>query len=222
MSISNWLNKRRKRQRDQTLRRKQRMNYQKLYDYLAPVYAPAMRLLPVWLGYAQHALTWLPPAGDILEIGPGPGVLFSQLAERYALTVGLDVSPRMLRYAQRRLRHQALPDRLVEADAARLPFVNRAFDDVVLTFVFSAIPDGPGALREMHRILRPQGRLILVDACYPDNGNLIARGLGHLWELFGDHLRDESMLMRDAGFDLIERCEFGAFSSIRLTVGRKT
>jgi ubiquinone/menaquinone biosynthesis C-methylase UbiE len=198
------------------------MNYQKLYDYLAPVYAPSMRLFPVWLKYAQQALTWLPPAGDILEIGPGPGVLLSQLAERYALAVGLDLSPRMLRHAQHRLRKRALPDRLVEADAVRLPFVNRSFDNVVLTFVFSAIPDGQGALREMHRILRPQGRVILIDACFPDNGQRIARSLGHLWELFGDRLRDESILMREVGFDLIERCEFGAFNSIRLTVGRKT
>jgi demethylmenaquinone methyltransferase / 2-methoxy-6-polyprenyl-1,4-benzoquinol methylase len=197
------------------------MNYQKLYDSLAPVYAPAMRLLPVWLKYAQQALLWLPPAGDVLEIGPGPGVVFSQLAERYALAVGLDLSPGMLRHAQRRLRNQALPDRLVEADALHLPTRDRSFDGVVLTFVFSAIPDGSTALREIQRVLRPQGRVILIDACFPDNGNRIARGLGHLWELFGDQLRDESSLMREVGFDVIERYEFGAFNSIRLTVGRK-
>jgi hypothetical protein len=63
--------------------------------------------------------------------------------------------------------------------------------------------------------------VILVDACYPDNGNRIARGLGHLWELFGDQLRDEAGLMCQAGFDVIMRREFGAFNGIRLTVGRK-
>jgi ubiquinone/menaquinone biosynthesis C-methylase UbiE len=197
------------------------MNYQRLYDRMAPVYAPAMRLLPVWLKYAQQALAWLPPAGNILEIGPGPGVLLTQLADRPELAVGLDLSIGMLRRAQRRLRDHARPDRLVQATALHAPIADSSFDAIVLTFVFSAIPDGPAALREMHRILRPQGRVALVDACFPDDGNRIARGLGRLWELFGDQLRDEGKLMRAAAFDVIERREYGAFNSIRLTVGCK-
>lgn len=195
-------------------------NYQRLYDCLAPFYAPAMRLFPMWSKYAQQALPWLPPAGGILEIGPGPGVLLGQLADRYPLTVGLDLSLGMLRHAQRRLRNQALPDRLVMANALHLPFANASFDGVVLTFAFSAIPDGLTALCEMHRVLRFGGRVILADAGFPDDGNRIARGLGHLWVLFGDYLRDEAALMRETGFDVIERREFGAFNSIRLTIGR--
>ena len=88
--------------------------------------------------------------------------------------------------------------------------------------MFSAIPDGLTAPREIHRrIMRLQGRAILIDACFPDSGNRIARSLGHLWEHFGDQLRDETSLMCEAGFDVIARREFGAFSSIRLTAGRK-
>src|SRR3989304_5892958 len=93
------------------------VNHQRLYDRLAPFYAPAMRLLPVWLRYARRALPRLPPArarleirprawwrsprrawwgpppaGAILEIGPGPGILLAQIAERYSCTVGLDLS----------------------------------------------------------------------------------------------------------------------------------
>jgi len=92
----------------------------------------------------------------------------------------------------------------------------------MLTFVFSAIPDGQAALSEIRRVLHPQGILALVDACIPDSGNLIARGLGRTWELFGDRMRDEAALMCAVGFEVIERREFGAFHSIRLTVGRKT
>jgi hypothetical protein len=63
--------------------------------------------------------------------------------------------------------------------------------------------------------------IALVDACEPENGNRVALWLARQWERFGDHMRDESALMRAAGLEIVERREFGAFSSIRLTVGRK-
>jgi ubiquinone/menaquinone biosynthesis C-methylase UbiE len=195
------------------------MNYQRLYDAMAPLYAPAMRLLPVWLKYAQHALPWLPPAGSILEVGPGPGVLHSQLAQTYPVLVGADLSFHMLQRAQRRLRGAAATDRLVQADVMSLPFANASFDGIILTFVFSAFPDGSTAMRELSRLLRPAGRLAIVDACVPSDRNLAARGLGRMWTLFGDVLRDEAALMRAAGLNVVERREYGVFNSIRLTVG---
>jgi ubiquinone/menaquinone biosynthesis C-methylase UbiE len=198
-----------------------RLNYQRLYDRLAPFYAPAMRLLPVWLRYAQQVLPWLDQKQAVLEIGPGPGVLHQQIARSHAFTAGLDLSLAMLRYAQRRLLRQALTPHLVQARAMQLPFADGAFEGIVLTFVFSAIPDGAAALREMHRVLCPNGVLALVDACVPEGGNLIARGLGQMWKLFGDSLRDEAMLMRAAGFNVVERKEFGVFHSVRLTVASK-
>lgn len=197
------------------------MNYQRLYDYMAPFYAPAMRLLPMWLHYAQQVRPWLEQTQAILEIGPGPGVLHEQLARSHSFTVGLDLSSGMLRHARRRLLRQALPPRLIQGTVMQLPFGDDTFGGIVLTFVFSAIPDGSAALREMQRVLCPNGVLALVDACVPTNGGLMARGLGRLWQLFGDSLRDEAALMRAAGFAVIECKEFGAFHSIRLTVARK-
>jgi ubiquinone/menaquinone biosynthesis C-methylase UbiE len=197
------------------------VDYQRLYDRMAPLYAPAMRLLPVWLDYARQAIPYLPALGAILEIGPGPGVLLQQIAQTHPMTVGVDLSSGMLWQAQRRLRQHHLAARFVQASALQLPFVSDSFDGVALTFVFSAIPNGMGALREIRRVLRPNGAVALVDACLPENDNRVARELGRAWELFGDTLRDESTLMLEAGLDVVERREFGAFNSIRLTVGRK-
>lgn len=197
------------------------MNYQRLYDRMVPFYAPAMRLLPMWLRYAQQVLPWLDRRQAVLEIGPGPGVLHERLARSHAFTAGLDLSLGMLRHARRRLLHQALSARFVQANAIQLPFADGTFDGIVLTFVSSAIPDGATALHEMQRVLCPNGVLVLVDACVPENGDLIAQGLGRLWTLFGDVLRDEAALIRAAGFTVVERKEFGAFHSIRLTVARK-
>jgi len=197
------------------------MNCQRLYDRMAPFYASAMRLFPMWLRYAQQALPWLDQKKAVLEIGPGPGVLLEQITRDHPLAVGVDLSLGMLRYTRCRLLRQDLTPRPVQANAITLPFAGDTFDGIVLTFVFSAIPDGPAALCEMYRVLHPRGVVALIDACVPRDGNLVARGLGRLWALFGDRLRDEAALMRAAGFEIVECKEYGAFHSIRLTVASK-
>ncbi len=196
-------------------------NYQRFYDWLAPFYGIGLNLLPMWRGYTEEALPWLPPTGAVLEIGPGPGMLLEKLAGRHPLAVGLDLSPGMLRQTQRRLRRAHRYTRLTRADAVRLPFAPESFDGIVTTFAFSAIPDGPAAINEMTRVLRADGVLALVDAGYPSDGNRIGTGLARLWELGGDFMRDEAALMSQAGLDVIKQREFGAFDSIRLVVGRK-
>lgn len=197
------------------------MNYQRLYDRMSTIYVPLVRLFPMWQHYIQPALPWLDQKPSVLEIGPGPGLLHEQIARSHVFTAGVDLSAGMLRQTQRRLRRQALTPRLVQANAIQLPFEDEAFDGLVLTFVFSAIPAGAAALREMYRVLRPTGVVVLIDACVPSNGNVAARRLGRLWALFGDQLRDEAALMRTVGFHIIECKEYGAFHSIRLTVAGK-
>lgn len=207
-------------------------HYQRLYDRMAPFYAGAMRLLPVWRGYTETVLPWLdqvPATGSVLEIGPGPGVLLTQLAQRFRIVVGIDLSTGMLIRARRRLQNTGLSCRLVQGNAVHLPFPENTFDAIALTFTFSAIPNGLGAMQEMVRVLRGAGPdqhdqgglLALVDAGVPDDGNLIGVGLAHMWQLFDDFMREEADLMRQAGLQVLERRQFGAFDGIRLVVGRK-
>ncbi len=166
-------------------------------------------------------LPWLPATGDVLEIGPGPGLLLAELSQRDGLVVGLDLSAGMLRQAQRRLQAGGMSAYLVRGDAVSLPFVPASFDAVVMTFVFSAIPDGQKAMHECARVLRPGGILAMVDACIPEDRNLPARFLANLWAWFGDFMREESVLMRSAGLTVLQKKEFGVFHSIRLTIGQK-
>jgi ubiquinone/menaquinone biosynthesis C-methylase UbiE len=193
-------------------------NYQRFYDRIAGLYGLAF---PLWRGYAARALPHLPPTGAILEIGPGPGVLHREIAAQYPFVAGLDLSHGMLRQTQRRLRRADLTPRLVRADAVTLPFMNASFDGILLTFVFSAIPDGDAAMHEMARVLRPGGVIALVDACEPANRNRIGMWLARQWERFGDFMRDEAALMRAAGLDVIACEEFGPFHSMRVTAGTK-
>lgn len=196
-------------------------NYERFYDWLSPIYATGQRLLPMWRRYTEELLPWLPPAGVVLEIGPGPGVLLEKLAGRHPLAVGLDLSSGMLRQAQARLRRAHRYTRLLQADTTCLPLASESFDGVATTFALSAVSDGLGAVREMARILRPGGVLALVDAGYPSDGNRVGSLLARLWELGGDFMRNEAALMRQAGLGIVARREFGAFNGIRLVVGRK-
>lgn len=199
-------------------------SYQRMYDRMAPFYAGAMRLLPMWRRYTQAVLPWLEQVPDrraLLEIGPGPGVLLGQLAHRFQVAVGVDLSLGMLYQAQQRLTRNRVLAYLVEGNATDLPFASDSFDAVVLTFTFSAIPNGPAAMNEIARVLTPGGLVTLVDAGVPDDGNAIGVGLARLWELFDDFMREEADLMRQAGLEVLERRQFGAFDGIRLVVGRK-
>ncbi len=197
-------------------------NYQRFYDRVAFWYEKVVCGLPMWRRYVCESLTWLPDKGDVLEVGLGPGLLMRDLVRGRAFVVGLDLSRGMLGRAQKRLRRDGLVAHLVQADASHLPFRDNSFDGIVMTFVFSAIPDGMAAMRELARVLRPNGVLVLVDACVPDDGNLPARMLAWLWTLFGDFMRDEATLMRASALGIIARREFGAFHGIRLVVGRKS
>jgi ubiquinone/menaquinone biosynthesis C-methylase UbiE len=196
-------------------------NYARFYDWLAPIYATGQRLLPMWRGYTETVLPWLPPTGAVLEIGPGPGVLLEKLAGRHHFAAGLDLSPGMLREAKRRLESAHRYVRLVRGDAVALPFATGSLDGVATTFALSAIPDGLGAVREVSRVLRAGGVLALVDAGYPKDGNPMGSALARLWELGGDFMRDEAQFMAQAGLEILVRREFGPFDHIRLVVGRK-
>jgi SAM-dependent methyltransferase len=107
---------------------------------------------------------------DVLEVGAGAGQCSAWLATRGARPVALDLSAGMLRHAPATVRARA-----VQADAARLPFTDGAFD--VAFSAYGALPFTPDAdrvLAEVHRVLRPGGRWVFsvthpVRWAFPDD-----------------------------------------------------
>jgi SAM-dependent methyltransferase len=97
----------------------------------------------------------------ILDVGCGDGVLATRLAFEGARVTGLDASAEMIAAARRRAKAAGVDIELVEGDASNLPFPAEPFDLVVsvATLCFSDDPQGP--IREMIRVLKPNGRLIL-------------------------------------------------------------
>jgi ubiquinone/menaquinone biosynthesis C-methylase UbiE len=106
----------------------------------------------------------LRPADRLLDLGCGTGALLRRLSETHpaALLSGLDPVPEMLTVARRRLPPEV---ELVEGWAERLPFASERFDVVVSCNMFHYVQRPADALREMNRVLRPGGRLVITDWC---------------------------------------------------------
>ncbi|MBB5849976.1 ubiquinone/menaquinone biosynthesis C-methylase UbiE [Amycolatopsis umgeniensis] len=100
--------------------------------------------------------------GEILEVAVGTGLNLPLYPGDVMLT-GIDLSDGMLDIARGRAERLGHPVTLRRADAHDLPFDAGSFDTVVCTLGLCAIPDDGKALREMTRVLRPGGLLILLD-----------------------------------------------------------
>lgn len=100
--------------------------------------------------------------GDTLEVAIGTGLNLPHYPAEVRL-MGLDLSPEMLELARSRAAQLGRTVELKEGDAQELPFHDASFDTVVCTYSLCNVPDETRAISEMKRVLRPAGRLILVD-----------------------------------------------------------
>ncbi len=100
--------------------------------------------------------------GDVLEVAIGTGRNLPFYPEGIRLT-GIDFSPQMLELARRQADRLGLQVDLRLGDAQALDLPDASFDTVVCTLSLCAIPDERRAIAEMRRVLRPGGRLLLLD-----------------------------------------------------------
>jgi ubiquinone/menaquinone biosynthesis C-methylase UbiE len=100
--------------------------------------------------------------GDVLEVAVGTGLNLPHYDPDLNLT-GIDLSSAMLDVARQRAAELGRDVELREGDAHHLPFDDASFDTVVCTLSLCNIPDPDQAVAEMRRVLRPGGRLVLVD-----------------------------------------------------------
>jgi demethylmenaquinone methyltransferase/2-methoxy-6-polyprenyl-1,4-benzoquinol methylase len=121
-------------------------------------------------------LSAIRPTDLALDLCCGTGDISYAIASAGARVVGLDFSDRMLVRAQQRgARHPAYRLQLVCADALRLPFFDRQFDLITVSYGLRNLADLEQGLREMWRTLKPAGRLLSLDFGKP--ANLLWRNL---------------------------------------------
>ena len=103
-------------------------------------------------------------AGDrILEVGVGTGINASLYPPNCQVT-GIDLSSSMLEKARERVAREGLRNiRLLEMDAASLTFADDSFDIVYAPYLVSVVPDPVQVVREMRRVCRPGGKIIILN-----------------------------------------------------------
>jgi SAM-dependent methyltransferase len=113
---------------------------------------------------SKFAAVHLQTARRVLSVGCGPGVFFPEMAAAYPKVefVGVDISADRIGEANRRLRGFSNAQFEV-ADAQALPFASGRFDLVMGRFVLEYLPEKQRAVREMARVCRPRGKVLLQD-----------------------------------------------------------
>lgn len=134
----------------------------------------------------RRALVAMAQVGDgekVLDVATGTGDVAVEFARRSraAAVVGLDRSHGMLQVARDKLRRRGLERRivLVEGDALDMPFDDEQFDAVTIAFGLRNLPDYGAGVREMARVLKPGGRLLVLEF-FPPTGGAFLR-LYHLY-----------------------------------------
>jgi ubiquinone/menaquinone biosynthesis C-methylase UbiE len=145
---------------DFTRRRYNRMAF--LYDFLE---APMEHLR--FAAWRQRLRTKI-KGGRALEAGVGTGKNLAYYPGDVQMAA-VDLSPQMLARARRKAEKLHLRVDLHEMDVQDLKFPDHSFDTVFATFVFCSVPDPVAGLRELKRVCKPDGRLLLLEHMRPGN-----------------------------------------------------
>ena len=134
------------------------------YARWAPVYDPIFGVITASAIRATMRQVNALPAGDVLEVGVGTGIALPHYKGDHRIT-GFDLSPDMLARAGKRVAERNLDNvvALLEMDAANLTFADTTFDVAVAMFVMTVVPDPHRVLAEMVRVVRPGGRIVVVN-----------------------------------------------------------
>jgi demethylmenaquinone methyltransferase / 2-methoxy-6-polyprenyl-1,4-benzoquinol methylase len=138
----------------------------RMFDRIAPVYDAMNRVMTAgldrhWRKLAVAAVVW--PGDRVLDACCGTGDLAVEAERRGGRVVGLDFSEQMLE----RARKKSGAIEWVQGDALALPFADGEFDAATVGFGVRNLADIEGGLRELARVLRPGGKLAVLEITRP-------------------------------------------------------
>jgi phosphatidylethanolamine/phosphatidyl-N-methylethanolamine N-methyltransferase len=133
----------------------------------------------------------LRPDDRVLDVGTGTGLIIPWIAAKLSTgkVVGIDISEKMLRKAEERVQRLGLSSKAEfrREDAEAMTFGNATFDKVIATYTLTTIPDPEAMLKEISRVLKPGGTLVLLDTGPPTKprGNALYYWMRFTARIFG-------------------------------------
>ncbi len=174
------------------------------YDHVTEQFDSFTERLSLPLAVRLISLANLKPHEQVLDVGTGTGVVALQAAPQIATggkMHGVDLSEGMLAFAKAKAERAGLSDcvEFSQMDAEALKFADASFDVVLSLFALLHFPNPASALKEMYRVLRPGGRLVLAVGSRPPQFSLdyLIQGMKHLNEI---KLRRQGKLLKAPQF----------------------
>ena len=178
----------------------------KIWDWYAPIYKRAMRAEERSYAFLYRRIPKLIRGKEVLELATGPGLLAKRIAPVTKCMLATDYSAGMIAEAKKGACPRNL--RFEVADALSLPYADACFDAVIIVNALHLLPEPERALREIARVLRPDGILIapnfvkkrerFVGCCWEAVLGLVGVRFEHQWTV-GEYLA----FFRDHGWELL-------------------
>jgi ubiquinone/menaquinone biosynthesis C-methylase UbiE len=120
--------------------------------------------LPEFQTLARRVADAVPTGGSVLEVAPGPGYFAVELAKLGGRHVtGLDISKTFVEIARHNALDAGIDVEFQQGNVSAMPFPENAFDFLVCRAAFKNFSQPEAALAEMHRVLKPGGRALIID-----------------------------------------------------------
>ncbi|MEQ1718532.1 MAG: methyltransferase domain-containing protein [Hyphomicrobium sp.] len=186
-----------------------------VYDYTFGAVSTAGR---------RHAVQMINnSSGKVLEVGVGTGLSLPEYKADLEIT-GIDLAPEMLDKARERVKAEGLKNvaGLYEMDAGNLDFPDASFDTVVAMYVITVVPEPEKVMRELDRVVKPGGQVLLVNHFSQEEGvrGWVERKMAPVADLVGWHsVFDMSRVMICDDLKLVERRSlrpWGLFTMLRV------
>ncbi len=174
--------------------------------------------------FLREMMPFLKDDSRILDIGCGTGKFAFRLSHlnKFLKVHGLDISKDMIKKARAKLKDEPIEFKI--GDVEELPYEQHSFDIITCSNSFHHYPDQKKAVREMHRVLRDDGKLMIVDGCRDRFLGKIIFGItqiveGNVYHIFERELKD---MLISAGFQKVVQKKFNPIAPLLFTLGHRS